>query len=156
MVGREDRTVAYLRQVFSTGDQAPSFASLPADLAPLSAPLHLHSLVLRRISAACFDRQRLQRLAVNVEEQQQPAHVLAEVISLPIWSCMLGVHESVVLNDTFNLVLSPMCWALRVLGIPLVLAGDAKDPSEQTETQRSAGALLFLRTVLMFKVRGHS
>lgn len=66
---------------------------------------------------------------MNVEEQQQPAIVLAEAISQAIWSPLqVGRGESMVLMDALGLVLDPMCWVLKVLGISFELGSDVPDP----------------------------
>ena len=149
---REDCTLAYVHGVLSMQGQPPGFAILPASLPLLNAPLPLRPLVLQYISASSFNPDRLRRLAVNVEEQQQPAFVLADGISTPIWSPKVGRGESMVLVDTLGLVLDPVCWVLKVLGISFELGGDVSDPSGATESQKRPNGLLFLRDVLMFKV----
>ena len=149
---REDCTLAYVHGVLSMQGQPPGFAILPASLPLLNAPLPLRPLVLQYISASSFNPDRLRLLAVNVEEQQQPAIVLADGISTPIWSPKVGRGESMVLMDTLGLVLDPVCWVLKVLGISFELGGDVSDPSGATESQKRPNGLLFLRDVLMFKV----
>lgn len=130
----------------------PEYSLLQAELPPLSAPLHLHHLVLDHISTQTFDLERLRMLAVDVEAQQQPAKVLAEAISNPIWTCTVGGGERMVLKDALCLVLDPMSKMLQVLDISYDLCGDVADPSGAIESQTRPAGLLFLRNVLMFKV----
>ena len=147
-----DSTLAYVRQILRMPGPPPIYSLLQADLPPLSAPLQLHRFVFDYISARTFDSDRLRTLAVNVEEQQQPAIVLAAAISYPIWTLTVSRGESMVLKDTLCLVLDPMSRMLEVLGISFDLGGDVADPSGATESQKRPDGLLFLRNVLMFKV----
>lgn len=134
--------------------QPPHFHNLPASLPLLNAPLPLRPLVLHYIRH--FDPDRLRLLAVSVEEQQQPAILLADLISSPIAvNAEVGRGEGMVLVDTVGLVLKPMCWVLMVLGIYYELGCDVSDPSGATESQKRPDCLLSLKNVLMFKVCDH-
>ncbi len=151
-VQRQDCTLAYIEQVLSTEGLPPNFELLPANLPPLDLPLPLNSLALQHISPLSYNQARLQTLAVDVAEQQQPAIVLADAISIHIRRCTVGRGEMMVLKDTLCLVMDPMSQVLDVLDIPIELGGDVADPSRATETLKRPDDLLFLRDVLMFKV----
>ncbi len=128
---------------------------LQAELPPLRRPLQVHRRVLDHISARTHDQDRLRALAVKVEEQQQPASVLAMAISNPIWTCTAGGGVKTVLKDALCLVLDPMSRVLQVLDISFDLDSEEADPSGATESQKRPVGLLFLRNVLMFKACKH-
>lgn len=146
---REDWTWTYLQSVMRVRAQPPSYAQLPAELHPLSAPLPVSSLTLQCLHNDSFNHDHIWELAVNVEEQWQPSIELSEAISNRIWDRTEG--EGAVLQDMYDLVLKPMIWVLGVYKVQADLGSQVPDPFDATETQQLPAGMLFLRKLLMFK-----
>ena len=147
-----DTSFWYLQQVMATQSQPPpSYEQLSNQLPKLPYPLPILPQTFAVLDAIPHISQQLPSLAISTSHQ--PARQLALPIAFAMELPVKGRGEHMVVVDTCNIIFQIMCKALGLLGIICEAAGNVGDPSGATMASKRPDLMLFLSSILMFKLQ---